>query len=67
MRPRINTESQKGEPQVADTAKPKNAATPAPQKEANVAAPPPSNNGMLNGAQPVLPAGTFNSRWGGFQ
>src|SRR5258708_1240433 len=67
LRPRINTESQKSEPQVADTAKPKNAATPAPQKEANVAAPPPSNNGMLNGAQPVLPAGTFNSRWGGFQ
>jgi murein L,D-transpeptidase YafK len=70
LRPRINTDSQKSEPQVADTTKPKNAATPAPtpapQKEAN-GAPPPSNNGMLNGAQPVVPAGSFNSRWGGFQ
>jgi hypothetical protein len=67
LRPRLNTDSQKSEPQVADTAKPKNAATPAPtaapQKEAN-GAPPPANNGMLNGAQPVVPAGSFSSRWG---
>jgi len=62
-RPRNNTDSQKSEPQVADTAKPKNTATPAPQKEAN-GAPPPNNNGVLNGAQPVVPAGSFNSRWG---
>jgi hypothetical protein len=61
-RPRNNTDSQKSEPQVADTSKPKNAATPAPQKEANGA--PPSNSGMLNGAQPVVPAGSFNNRWG---
>jgi murein L,D-transpeptidase YafK len=64
-RPRINTDSQKSEPQVADTTKPKTAApTSAPQKEANSAAPPPSNNGMLNGAQPVVPAGTFSNRFG---
>jgi hypothetical protein len=63
-RQRNNTDSQKSEPQVADTAKPKAAPTSAPQKEANGAAPPPSNNGMLNGAQPVVPAGTFSSRWG---
>jgi hypothetical protein len=42
------------------------ASTPAPQKEAN-GTPPPSNNGMLNGAQPVVPSGTFSNRWGGFQ
>jgi hypothetical protein len=62
-RPRPNTDSQKSAPQVADTTKPKNAATPAPQKEAN-GAPPPANNGMLNGAQPVVPAGSFTNRWG---
>jgi hypothetical protein len=62
-RSRNNTDSQKSEPQVADTTKPKNAPTPAPQKEAN-GAPPPNNNGVLNGAQPVVPAGSFNSRWG---
>jgi murein L,D-transpeptidase YafK len=67
-RPRNNTDSPKSEPQVADTTKPKNPAMPAPttapQKEANGAAPPPSNNGVLNGAQPVVPAGSFSSRWG---
>jgi murein L,D-transpeptidase YafK len=64
----------KSEPQVADTTKPKTTAasgTPAqtsdPQKEANGAAPPPSNNGVISGAQPVVPSGTFNNRWGGFQ
>ena len=65
-RPRPNTDSQKSAPQVADTTKPKNAATPAPaaapQKEANGA--PPANNGVLNGAQPVVPAGSFTNRWG---
>jgi len=67
-RPRNNTDSQKSETQVADTTKPKTspktAPAPAPQKEANGAAPPPSNNGMLNGAQPVVPAGSFNNRFG---
>ena len=71
LRPRINPESRKSETQIADTAKPKSTTTaaaattpaPAPQKEAN-GAPPTSNNGMLNGAQPVVPAGSFNSRWG---
>jgi hypothetical protein len=67
LRPRLNTDSQKSTQQVADTTKPKTAPTPAPQKEANGAAPPPSNNGMLNGAQPVVPTGSFNNRWGGFQ
>jgi hypothetical protein len=25
--------------------------------------PPASNNGLLSGAQPVVPAGTFENRW----
>jgi murein L,D-transpeptidase YafK len=68
LRPRINTEPAKSEPPVADTTKPK--AAPTPQKEANVTPPSPSNNGnnsLLSGAQPVVPAGSFSNRWGGFQ
>jgi hypothetical protein len=45
------------EPQVAQGAKP------APRQEAAAFAAPPSN-GMISGAQPVVPAGSFNSRWG---
>ncbi len=54
----VNGELRKGEETVA--AKPK----PAPQQEANAAAP---AKPLLNGAQPVMPAGTFDSRWGGLQ
>jgi len=42
------------------------AAASAPQKEANNAAPA-ANNGVIKGAQPVLPSGSFDSRWGSFQ
>jgi len=55
----LNGELRKGEETVA--AKPK----PAPQQEANAAAPPAKP--LLNGAQPVVPAGSFDSRWGGLQ
>ena len=41
-------------------------AKPAPQKEANAAAPP-ATTALLNGAQAVVPAGSFDSRWGGLQ
>jgi hypothetical protein len=54
----VNGELRKGEETVG--AKPK----PAPQQEANAAAP---AKPLLNGAQPVMPAGTFDSRWGGLQ
>jgi murein L,D-transpeptidase YafK len=48
------------------TAKPKSSPDKtAPQQEAAAYAPPP-NGGMINGAQPVVPAGNFNSRWSGF-
>ena len=39
---------------------------PAPQQEANAAAPP-AQTGTISGAQPVLPSGNFDSRWGGLQ
>jgi murein L,D-transpeptidase YafK len=56
-----------------DTGKPdedeaKAASTPAsaaPQKEANIVAPS-VGNGVLRGAQPVVPSGSFDNRWGGF-
>jgi murein L,D-transpeptidase YafK len=56
---------------------PKDAATPAPQdtaaakpkspaqQEAN--ATPPNSANVMKGAQPAVPAGTFDSRWGGLQ
>jgi murein L,D-transpeptidase YafK len=54
------TEPPKSEPQLAETPKAK------PQQDAN-AAPPASNNGLIKGAQPVVPAGTFDGRWAGLQ
>jgi murein L,D-transpeptidase YafK len=68
LRPRIAAEPRKSEPQDADTSKQKSALAPAaaPQKEANIAAPP-VGNGLLKGAQPVVPSGSFDTRWGGFQ
>ncbi len=80
LRPRINTEP-KSEPQVADTTKPKTtapasatAATTGTAEPAAAASNTPasttqtaSNNGVISGAQPVVPAGSFNNRWGGLQ
>ena len=54
-------EPKKNDTQDADASK---ATTAQPQKEANVAAPPPPKSGVMSGAQPVLPAGSFDSRWG---
>jgi len=75
------SEEHKAEPQQANAAKPAaapphqeaNAAKPSappapPQQEANAYAPAPANNAsLLRGAQPVMPAGTFDSRWSGTQ
>ena len=52
-------EPAKPEPQLAQSAKP----APAPQQQATAFAPPPSG-GLISGAQPVVPAGSFNNRWG---
>jgi hypothetical protein len=58
-----NAEPRKSEPQQTAAAK----LMPAPQQQANAAAPPAGNSGTMNGAQPVVPAGNFDSRWGGLQ
>jgi hypothetical protein len=64
LRPRLAVEPRNSASQVVDGVKPKPASTPA--KDANTAAPPANNNGLLNGAQPVVPAGSFDSRFGSF-
>jgi murein L,D-transpeptidase YafK len=50
-------EPAKPEPQVAQGTKQ------APQQQAAAFAPPPSG-ALISGAQPVVPAGSFNNRWG---
>jgi murein L,D-transpeptidase YafK len=60
----------KAEPHKSEEAEAKPKAKPdtKPQQQANAAAQPPANNGgMIKGAQPVVPAGNFDSRWGGLQ
>jgi murein L,D-transpeptidase YafK len=72
LRPRLNTEP-KSDTQVADTTKPKTTAPPAaaapaaPAAGTAASAQTASNNGVMSGAQPVVPAGAFNNRWGSFQ
>jgi len=56
-------EATKPAPPETAAAKPK----PAAQQEANAAAPSANNNAVMNGAQPTVAAGSFNSRWGGLQ
>ncbi len=70
-------EPQKAEPQkpqVADTLKlkptvataaPPSAPPSKPQQEANAA--PATTGSVMKGAQPVMPTGSFDSRWGGLQ
>ena len=71
-------EPQKSAPQVADAPKPKPAATVAstapaksqaakPQQDASAAPPPANSGGTMKGAQPVVPAGSFDGRWAAFQ
>jgi murein L,D-transpeptidase YafK len=47
---------------VADDAPP---SSPAPQMRTAFSAPPVSGGGLLAGAQPVVPVGSFDSRWSG--
>jgi murein L,D-transpeptidase YafK len=54
-----------GAPQEAEATKPK--PKPAPVQQANATPPAASGGSLINGAQPVVPAGTFNSRWDGVQ
>ncbi len=55
------SDPKKVDPQIADGAK----AQPAPQQQASAAAPSAGNGGLLKGAQPVVPTGSFDSRFGG--
>src|SRR5580704_16817330 len=58
--PPVQTATARSKPKAEPDAK--------PQQQANAAAqPPPNNGGMIKGAQPVVPAGNFDSRWGGLQ
>ncbi len=54
-------EPQKAAPQIAEAPKPKAK----PQQDANAA--PPASGGLISGAQPVVPAGSFDSRWAGLR
>jgi hypothetical protein len=57
------TDAPKSAPQQTATAKPKSAPA---QQEAN-AEPMPASGGTIGGARPTVPAGSFDSRWGGLQ
>ena len=54
----------KAQPQTADAGKPKPKT--APIEQASAFAPAASGGSLISGAQPVVPAGNFNSRWSGF-
>jgi murein L,D-transpeptidase YafK len=54
-------EPQKTAPQVAQAPKPKAK----PQQDAYAAPPPESTGSLISGAQPVVPTGSFDSRWAG--
>jgi murein L,D-transpeptidase YafK len=56
----------KPEPQVA-TAKPEAPAAPAHEPEMRTAFQTPPKRNLLSGAQPVVPAGSFESRWSAFR
>ncbi len=61
------TEPQKAEPQVAQAPRPRAKAQDSSQLDANAAPPTVGSTGLLRGAQPVVPAGSFDSRWAGLQ
>jgi hypothetical protein len=62
---RPGSDARKGEPRQAEAAKPKPKAE--GEQQASAVASPASNGGLINGAQPVVPSGSFNSRWQGLQ
>jgi murein L,D-transpeptidase YafK len=66
LKPAVETpknEPPKREENYATAARP-NAA---PQQQANAYAAPAANGGVMSGAQPVMPAGSFDARFGNFQ
>jgi murein L,D-transpeptidase YafK len=63
LRPKPKAEPRKTE-EAEDKSKAK--ADGKPQQQANAATQAPANNGVIKGAQPTVPSGSFDSRWGGF-
>ncbi|HEX3938250.1 MAG TPA: murein L,D-transpeptidase family protein [Xanthobacteraceae bacterium] len=64
------SEPPKAEPQIAQAPKPKTRPQNSPQLDANAAAPSSAatgSTGMMKGAQPVVPTGSFDGRWAGLQ
>jgi hypothetical protein len=61
------TTPQNPTPQVAEAPKTKSPPDKS-QQDASAAPPPPASTGsLIRGAQPVVPAGTFDGRWAGLQ
>ena len=61
------TEPQRAEPQIAQAPKPKAKPQNAAQQDANAAPATVGSTGLMRGAQPVVPAGSFDGRWAGLQ
>jgi murein L,D-transpeptidase YafK len=58
----------KAEPRKTEEAEGKPKTDAKPQQQANAGAQQPANNGStIKGAQPMVPSGNFDSRWGGLQ
>jgi hypothetical protein len=60
-------EPQKHEPQIAQAPKSKAKAPAISQQDASATASSTGSTGLMRGAQPVVPAGSFDSRWAGLQ
>ena len=60
-------EPQQAAPQMAQAPKTKVKSQDASQQDATAAPPSVGSTGLMRGAQPVVPAGSFDSRWAGLQ
>jgi murein L,D-transpeptidase YafK len=67
-RPQAVAAAPVAKPRIAQAERPE-AAVPAPQPQLRTAysAPPANNGGLLTGAQPVVPVGSFDQRWSGLR
>jgi hypothetical protein len=60
-------ETSKSEPQKVETQRAETPAAPAPRAQAPQVASAAPTAGLIKGAQPLVPAGSFDSRWAGLQ
>jgi murein L,D-transpeptidase YafK len=65
-KPKATAEPRSAEPRKSEPPPVAATAKPATQQEAN-AAPPAKPSATMSGAQPVVPSGNFDNRWGGLQ